>query len=135
MFNSIKKNNFEKAMAAISTGSEILYEFNQKYFDEDFENGVVTKPSKYTERVRIYKAKKGAITLKWKKQDARYEIQYSTHKNMKNAVSKKFKTATSTTLKHLSRKKYYYVRIRTYKIVNGKYIYSAYSSIRKIRTK
>lgn len=42
MFNSIKKNNFEKAMAAISTGSEILYEFNQKYFDEDFENGVVT---------------------------------------------------------------------------------------------
>lgn len=86
-------------------------------------------------KIKSHKAKKGAITLKWKKQDARYEIQYSTHKNMKNAVKKKFKTATSTTLKHLSRKKYYYVRIRTYKIVNGKYIYSAYSSIRKIRTK
>ncbi|WP_143452207.1 hypothetical protein [Kandleria vitulina] len=86
-------------------------------------------------KIKSHKAKKGAITLKWKKQDARYEIQYSTQKNMKNAVSKKFKTATSTTLKHLSRKKYYYVRIRTYKIVNGKYIYSAYSSIRKIRTK
>lgn len=106
--------------------------------DNPYATGVIYRTYKIvpkTTKIKSHKAKKGAIALKWKKQDARYEIQYSTHKNMKNAVSKKFKTATSTTLKHLSRKKYYYVRIRTYKIVNGKYIYSAYSSIRKIRTK
>jgi hypothetical protein len=106
--------------------------------DNPYAIGVIYRTYKIVPKatkIKSHKAKKGAITLKWKKQDARYEIQYSTHKNMKNAVRKKFKTATSTTLKHLSRKKYYYVRIRTYKIVNGKYIYSAYSSIRKIRTK
>ena len=106
--------------------------------DNPYATGVIYRTYKIvpkTTKIKSHKAKKGAIALKWKKQDARYEIQYSTHKNMKNAVSKKFKTATSTTLKHLSRKKYYYVRIRTYKIVKGKYIYSAYSSIRKIRTK
>lgn len=106
--------------------------------DNPYATGVIYRTYKIvpkTTKIKSHKAKKGAIALKWKKQDARYEIQYSTHKNMKNAVSKKFKTATSTTLKHLSRKKYYYVRIRTYKIVNGKYIYSAYSSIRKIRAK
>ena len=106
--------------------------------DNPYATGVIYRTYKIvpkTTKIKSHKAKKGAIALKWKKQDARYEIQYSTHKNMKNAVSKKFKTATSTTLKHLSRKKYYYVRIRTYKIVNGKYIYSAYSSIRKVRTK
>ena len=106
--------------------------------DTPYATGVIYRTYKIvpkTTKIKSHKAKKCAIALKWKKQDARYEIQYSTHKNMKNAVSKKFKTATSTTLKHLSRKKYYYVRIRTYKIVNGKYIYSAYSSIRKIRTK
>ena len=106
--------------------------------DNPYATGVIYRTYKIvpkTTKIKSHKAKKGAIALKWKKQDARYEIQYSTHKNMKNAVSKKFKTATSTTLKHLSRKKYYYIRIRTYKIVNGKYIYSAYSSIRKIRTK
>ena len=89
-----------------------------------------------TTKIKSHKSKKGAITLKWKKQKGtRYQIQYSTYKSMKHAKSKKFKSATSTTLKHLARKKYYYIRIRTYKIVKGKYIYSSYSSIKRMRTK
>ena len=41
MADSIKKKHFEKAMAAVSVGCQILYEFNQRYTDDDFENGVI----------------------------------------------------------------------------------------------
>ena len=35
------QNNYEKAMAAIAMGSQLLYEYNQYYTDYDFENGVL----------------------------------------------------------------------------------------------
>lgn len=41
MEGAIRKGNAEKAMAAISVGSQILYEYNQRYTDDDFENGTV----------------------------------------------------------------------------------------------
>ena len=41
MYNALQKNNCEKAMAAISVGCQILYEYNQVYTDNDFENGVL----------------------------------------------------------------------------------------------
>lgn len=42
MHESLHKEELEKAMASISVGCQILYEYNQYYMDEDFENGVVT---------------------------------------------------------------------------------------------
>lgn len=42
MHKSLDKGNYEKAMASISTGCQILYEYNQYYVDNDFENGVVS---------------------------------------------------------------------------------------------
>ena len=42
---------------------------------------------------------------------------------------------TSSTIKKLKAKKKYYVRIRTYKTVNGKKIYSDWSKSKKVTTK
>ena len=86
-------------------------------------------------------AAKKAFKATWKAQKTEttgYEIQYSTDKNFKkgNKSSKigKNKT-TSTTIKKLKAKKKYYARIRTYKTVNGKKIYSAWSGSKSVKTK
>jgi len=47
---------------------------------------------------------------------------------------KKNKT-TSSTVKKLKAKKKYYVRIRTYKKVNGKTYYSGWSKVKNVKTK
>ena len=77
---------------------------------------------------------------KWKKQTKEvtgYQIQYSTDKkfkkNLKTVVISKNKT-TSKLIKAKSGKKYY-VRIRTYKKVNGKKYYSSWSKTKTIKVK
>ena len=86
-------------------------------------------------------AGKKQIKITWKKQKTQtsgYEIQYSTNKKFKSGKKtttiKKNKT-TSTTVKKLKAKKKYYVRIRTYKTVNGKKIYSSWSKVKKTTVK
>ena len=73
-----------------------------------------------------------------KTQTTGYLIQYSTNKNFKSGKKtvkiKKNKT-TSSTVKKLKAKKKYYVRIRTYKNVNGKTYYSGWSKVKNVITK
>ncbi len=84
-------------------------------------------------------AGKKQLTVKWAKGSGitGYEIQYSLKKNFKDAkvVSVKKSATTETVLKKLQAKKTYYVRIRTYKTVNGKKYYSAWSAIKSKKTK
>ena len=68
-------------------------------------------------------------------------MQYSLKKNFKAKDKstktiriKKAKTA-KTTIKDLKLKKTYYVRIRAYKVKNGKTYYSAWSKAKKIKIK
>lgn len=49
-------------------------------------------------------------------------------------VRKKKKT-TKYKVKKLKAKKKYYVRVRTYKTVKGKKVYSAWSKVKSIKTK
>ena len=42
---------------------------------------------------------------------------------------------TSATIKKLKSKKKYYVRMRTYKVVNGKKVYSAWSKAKSVKVK
>lgn len=67
-----------------------------------------------------------------------YQVQAATDKkfkkNKKTVTIKKQKT-TKTTVKKLKAKKKYYVRVRTYKTVNGKKVYSAWSSVKNVKTK
>lgn len=92
-----------------------------------------TKISKLT-------GKKKSFAIKWKKQAKQttgYEIQYSTHKKFKGAKTvtiKKNKT-TSTNVKKLKTKKKYFVRVRTYKTVNGQKFYSEWTKAKSVKTK
>ena len=98
----------------------------------------IQKPNKTS--VKKSKAKKGSVELTWSKTKGvkGYEIQVATDKkfkkNKKTVTIKKQKT-TKTTVKKLKAKKKYYVRIRTYKTVNGKKVYSAWSKVKSVKTK
>ncbi len=82
------------------------------------------------------KSLKVAITKK-STQITGYQIQYATNKSFKSAKTKNvtsYKT-TSATLKGLTAKKTYYVRVRTYKTVKGVKYYSGWSKIKYKKTK
>lgn len=85
-------------------------------------------------------AKSKGFTVKWKKlttQTTGYQIQYSTSSKFTNAktVTVSKNSTTSKTISKLKAKKKYYVRVRTYKTVNGKKIYSAWSKAKSVTTK
>ena len=92
-------------------------------------------------KIRKITAGRKRFKVTWKKQKTQisgYEVQYSTNKKFKSRNKKvkiKKNKTTSTTVKKLKLKKKYYVRIRTYKTVNGKKFYSRWSKILNVRTK
>ena len=86
-------------------------------------------------------AAKKALTAKWtkiSKQATGYEIMVATNakftKNKKTVTVKSYKT-TSKKITGLKSKKTYYVKVRTYKTVNGKKYYSAWSKAKTVKTK
>lgn len=109
----------------------------------DYSGSIETKFTinpKKTSITKLY-SKLKSLQLKWRKQSgdvSGYQIQYSTDKRFKKNVTKT-KTIdadrTSYTIKGLKSKKKYYVRIRTYKIVDGKKYYSAWSGVKTCKTK
>ena len=98
----------------------------------------VAKPKSAS--IKKVKAAKKAISVIWKKVGGvkGYQVQVATDKkfkkNKKTVTVKKQKT-TKTTVKKLKSKKKYYVRVRTYKTVNGKKVYSAWSKVKSLKTK
>ena len=83
------------------------------------------------------KSGKKAFTVSWtKKAYSGYQIRYSLKSSMKSATYKSVSVSkTSFKVKKLKRRKKYYVQIRTYKTVDGKKCYSAWSSAKKVKTK
>lgn len=98
----------------------------------------VAKPK--SAKFKKVKPAKKAVSVEWKKVSGvkGYQVQVATDKkfkkNKKTATVKKQKT-TKVTIKKLKTKKKYYVRIRTYKTVKGKKIYSSWSKVKKVKTK
>ena len=91
------------------------------------------KPTK----INSLKAKSKGFKVKWSKitsQADGYQIQYSLKKNMKKSKKKTIKGAAKTklTVKKLTSGKTYYVRIRAYKVINGKKQYSKWSAKKKV---
>ncbi|MDD6567332.1 MAG: fibronectin type III domain-containing protein [Eubacteriales bacterium] len=98
----------------------------------------VSKP-KSTSIKKLANGKK-SFTVTWAKVSGvkGYQIQYSTDKKFKNnnkSVTVNKQKTTKTTVKKLKSKKTYFVRVRTYKIVNGKKVYSSWSKVKSIKTK
>ena len=106
-------------------------------------NGTISKTfvinPKGTTISKLTKGKKQFKTT-WKKNTTEttgYQIQYSTSSKFSGAKTvtiNKNKT-TATTIKKLKGNKKYYVRIRTYKIVNGSKYYSSWSGSKNVTTK
>lgn len=96
-----------------------------------------TAPAK-TKVQKISTGKK-SITAQWKKVAgvSAYQVQIATNKKFsKNKKTFKVsKKSTKVKIKKLKAKKVYYVRVRSYKKVNGKKVYSKWSTVRKVKTK
>lgn len=105
----------------------------------DTEN--VKAPGKVT--LKTAKNKKGKkLYVKWdkKKDVAGYEVQYSLKKNFSKAKKAKTKIKStvknSITIKKLTRKKNYYVRVRAYKLDSaGNRVYGKWSKVKKVKIK
>jgi len=84
-------------------------------------------------------AKSKAIKVAWNKLSGAtgYEVYYSTTKKgnytLAQTITKSGKT--SCTINELNGKSSYYVKVRTYRMVNDVKIYSDYSSVKSIKTK
>lgn len=96
-----------------------------------------TTPAKT--KVQKISAGKKSITAQWKKVAgvSAYQVQIATNKKFsKNKKTFKVsKKSTKVKIKKLKAKKVYYVRVRSYKKVNGKKVYSKWSTVRKVKTK
>lgn len=94
---------------------------------------------KKTAKVKAVSAGKRAVKVTWKKDNKAtgYQIQYSTQKAFKKAVRKvtvKKNRVTAKTLKGLKNGRTYYVRIQSYRVIDGRKAYGPYSKGVKVRT-
>ena len=105
---------------------------------EQLKNQIDTLKTKNS-TVTVTKAKNvktRSIQVTWKKYSGAkgYEVQYATNKSFKSA--KKVTVSTNTKkLTKLTKKKTYYVRVRAYKVIGGKKVYTKYSSVKKVTVK
>lgn len=97
------------------------------------------KPKKT--KIKSVKGKKNGFKITWKKVSGvkGYQIKYSTNKYFFESLTKsknvkKAKT-TSATVKNLRKGKTYFVKVRTYKIVKGKKVYSNWSKVKTVTAK
>ncbi len=92
-------------------------------------------PAETTVKSVVGVSKSVKITVNKKSEQVTgYEIEYSTSKSFGSAKSVKI-TGTSTTIKKLTAKKTYYVRVRTYKKVDSTIYYSDWSKAKSAKTK
>ena len=99
----------------------------------------INKPKKT--KIKSVKGKKNGFKITWKKVSGvkGYQIKYSTNKYFFESLTKsknvkKAKT-TSATVKNLRKGKTYFVKVRTYKIVKGKKVYSNWSKVKTVTAK
>ena len=107
-----------------------------------FNNSITTTFKIYPRdgRITSLKGEKKGFTVKWSKQQdiSGYQIQYSLNKKLKKG--NKTRTVTdininSLTVKKLKKSKNYYVRMRSFKIVDGVKYYGKWSKIVRVKTK
>ncbi len=100
------------------------------YFEITPKETKVSKVTAYKKKLKV-KIKRQTTQVKG------YQLQYSTSADFKKPKTKTVKSCytTTATLEKLKAKTTYYVRVRTYKTVNGKKYYSDWSDYKKKKTK
>ena len=98
----------------------------------------ITK-EKLQENMNAYVTGKKKATVKWSKVTGAtgYEIYMSTKKSSgyKKVGTNTKNNKISYTKTKIKRKKKYYFKVRTYRIVNGKKVYSSYSNVKYVKVK
>lgn len=97
---------------------------------------VTVKPKQVT-NLKLTKAKK-SFTAKWSKATGAsgYQVAYTTDKNFKKNIKTTTTTSLKKTVKSLTAKKTYYVKVRAYKKASdGTKVYGSYSAKKSIKTK
>lgn len=131
------------AIDQIKTNEQLTLEEQKKSgggTEKDINSGKTSAPEATSIKGRI-KAKSRGFLVKWKKQtDADgYQIQYSANKKFKKKGTKmktvKKPSLTKLTVKKLKSGKKYYVRVRTYKTMNGVTLYSGWSKAKTVKVK
>ena len=133
------------AIDKIKTDAQLVLE-EQKYIGGGTTSEVNSEPtekivSKATSIKGKIKAKSKGFLVKWKKAASvtGYQIQYSASRKFTKKTTKiktvKKASQKKLTVKKLKASKKYYVRIRTYKTVDGKNYYSAWSKAKSVKTK
>lgn len=89
-----------------------------------------------TTAIKTVAKKSNGVMVTWKKQSKQvsgYQIEYATDKKFtkdKKTVLVKGTSKTAKTITGMNKNKAYYIRIRTYKTVNGKKYYSSWSKVK-----
>lgn len=132
-YYTVKYSNNKKPGKA-----KVTVNFSGVFFGSKSASFIIT-PKTPTLNKPKSKAKK-QMTLSWKKDGnvSGYELQYSTSSKFskkKTKTVKLSKSSKSKTIKKLKSGKKYYVRIRSYKTIDGKKYYSSYSAKKNIKIK
>lgn len=97
-----------------------------------------TEPKKVSVK-ELEASSKKKMTVSWKSVAGAsgYQVVYSTSNNFdkKSDVTLTGKKSTKATIKKLTSGKKYYVKVRAYKVVDGKKIYGSYSSVKTVKVK
>lgn len=109
---------------------------NKQYFG-DYSSVLKTATKPSATKLKTLTTKNKKITVKWSKVSGTngYEIYMSTNKNKGYSKIKNITKSSilSYTTGKLKKNKTYYFKIRAYKTVDGKKIYSSYSNIKQIK--
>lgn len=96
---------------------------------------IVTSKATKISSVKSSAKKKASVKIAKAAGAQGYEISYSTDKTFEKGVKKVTTKKTKATLKNLKSKKKYYVRVRSYRKVKGKTLYSTYSKAKTVKIK
>lgn len=156
IYRSTSKNGSYKKIKTINKNSTLSYtdtnklSSNKKYYYKirafktinnknyygDFSSIVSSETKLATPNIKLSTPKTKTIKISWSKISGAkgYEVYRS---NSKKGTYSKISTTNnlSYTNSKLSKKKTYYYKVRAYKVVNNKKVYSSFSSIKSITSK
>lgn len=136
------KNKVDYTLS-FSTGRKNVGKYSVKINFKGKYKGSISKTFKIipapTTITKLQSPKSGWLTIQYRANRAAdgYQLQYGSNSSMKNAKSITIsnKATLSYIVKNAKRNTTYYVRVRTFKKVNKEYLFSAWSSKKKMKVK